>query len=452
MHLYTQEENPLPEEIFSVSDINRLVKSTLEANFQNIWIKGEISNLSKPRSGHLYFTLKDESAQIRCAMFKSHQRKANFEIQEGLEVLVEGLLSLYTERGDYQLIATRINLWGEGQLQQAFDALKLKLQNLGWFDEARKKPIPTFPKHIGIVTSATGDALQDILRILRQRYPIAPVTLYSTLVQGKQSAPSIANAIIKANQQAQADVLIVARGGGSLEDLWGFNEEMVAKAIFESQIPIVTGIGHEMDFTISDFVADLRAPTPTGAAQFITPDQNDLLIHLKNLEKQLLSLMQRKIDVSLMQLDYIEKRLIHPKQKIQQHIDKCDHCIKQLKNALFLILQSSSNQIKTLQISLQHQNPAQKITQNLETVAIHKKQIEKQMSQLLFQKEEQMKQYFELLNALNPLNTLKRGFSVTLDENNRPVRSVDTLTVDSILQTRLLNGIVKSKILTITQS
>lgn len=449
MQHYTETDSPLIEEIFAVKDLNNLVKSMLEANFSKIWVKGEISNLAQPRSGHLYFTLKDESAQIRCAMFKGQQRGINFNIKDGIEVLVEGTLSLYTDRGDYQLIASKMNLWGEGQLQQAYEALKLKLQTLGWFEQSHKKAIPRFPKHIGIISSPTGDALQDILRMLKQRYPIAPITLYPTQVQGKKCAAEIAKAIRLANSHQQADVLILARGGGSLEDLWGFNEEIVAKAIFESTIPLVTGIGHEMDFSIADFVADLRAPTPTAAAQFITPDQQELIAALEEKERSLIRAMQRMIDFSYMKLDGVEKRLVHPKNKIENNIEKLKHYTRHLQHALQACLQQAQSKVNTLDRALLHHAPTRLIQALLEKIANQEKSMRYLIQHQISQKEKQMAQYCELLNSLSPLTTMKRGFSITADEHNKNIHSIKDLHPDQIIITKVNDGKIKSKIITL---
>lgn len=447
MQHYTETDSPLIEEIFAVKDLNNLVKSMLESNFSKIWVKGEISNLAQPRSGHLYFSLKDESAQIRCAMFKGQQRGINFTIKDGIEVLVEGTLSLYTDRGDYQLIASKMTLWGEGQLQQAYEALKLKLQSLGWFDQAYKQAIPRFPKHIGIISSPSGDALQDILRMLKQRYPLAPITLYPTEVQGKTCAAAIAKAIRLANSHQQADVLILARGGGSLEDLWGFNEEIVAKAIFESKIPLVTGIGHEMDFTIADLVADLRAPTPTAAAQFITPDQQELMIVLQEKQRILIRAMQRMIDFSYMKLDGMEKRLVHPKSKIENNIEKLKHYIRHLQNALQVCLQQAEAKVNTLDRALIHYSPSRVVLSLAEKIANQEKSIRYHMLQQIAKKEQQLFQYCELLNSLSPLATMKRGFSITADEQNKNIHSIKELHTDQIIITKVNDGKIKSKII-----
>ena len=254
----------ITSKIYSISELNLTVKSLLESKFDSLWISGEISNLSKPSSGHLYFSLKDNNAQIRCALFRGYQNQ-NFPLSNGQQILVQANISLYEARGDYQLIVKSVYPIGDGLLQLKFEKLKQELNTKGLFNPEHKQPLPKTPTQIAIITSSTGAALQDILKVLKRRCPLIPVIIYPTLVQGQQAATQIATMINVANQRQECDVIILARGGGSLEDLWPFNEEVVAHAIFASQIPIVCGVGHETDFTIADYVADLRSATPSVA-------------------------------------------------------------------------------------------------------------------------------------------------------------------------------------------
>src|SRR3990167_11367189 len=257
-------------EVYTVSRLNNEVKFILEDRFPWVWVEGEISNFAAPHSGHWYFSLKDNTAQVRCAMFRGQQRKLIFTPKDGMHVLINARVSLYENRGEFQLIAESMEERGEGKLRRAFEMLKKKLETAGLFDPLHKKKLPSFPKQIGIITSETGAAIADILTILKRRFPSIPIIVYPTLVQGTLAAPSIVKALKTANRRNECDVIILARGGGSLEDLWAFNEEIVAYAIFESDIPIISGVGHEIDFTIADFVADVRAPTPSAAAEMIT--------------------------------------------------------------------------------------------------------------------------------------------------------------------------------------
>ncbi|MBR9882635.1 MAG: exodeoxyribonuclease VII large subunit, partial [Oceanospirillales bacterium] len=276
---------PSSNRALSVSALNRQVKSLLEHSFLSIQVIGEISNFARPSSGHWYFTLKDAKAQVRCAMFRNSNQRTGFVPREGDEVLVTARVSLYEGRGDYQLICERMEKSGLGQLQQAFDALKAKLDKEGLFDVARKRRLPPHPKHLGVVTSPSGAAIHDILTVLKRRFPGLPVTLYPTAVQGAEAAAQIVSAIELANRHNQCDVLIVGRGGGSLEDLWPFNEESVARAIVASAIPIVSAVGHEVDVSISDLCADQRAATPSAAAELLSPDRPALTLRLSQLKR-----------------------------------------------------------------------------------------------------------------------------------------------------------------------
>src|SRR3990167_8481765 len=284
-----------PNNIYSVSKLNAESAVLLSTHFGFIYVTGEISNLSRPSSGHLYFSLKDDQAQIRCALFRFQHQKMDFALENGQEIIVQAKVSLYEPKGDYQLIVSSIQLAGAGKLQIAFEQLKKELEKAGLFDEKHKKPLPLFPKQIGVITSPTAAALQDILKVLKKRFPSMPVIVYPTQVQGNLAAAQIAAAIQQANQHNVCDVLILARGGGSIEDLWSFNEKIVAQAIFDSVIPIVTGIGHQTDFTIADFVADVRAPTPSAAAEMVSPDRDELLLQISHQQQRLFHLMRTSI-------------------------------------------------------------------------------------------------------------------------------------------------------------
>ncbi|MBS0289861.1 MAG: exodeoxyribonuclease VII large subunit [Proteobacteria bacterium] len=343
--------------IYTVQQLNQATRSKLEESFQLVWVKGELSNVALPRSGHVYFTLKDRHAQVRCAMFKGSNRHLNFTPSDGMAVLVRAAVSIYEERGDYQLIVTYMQADGQGILQQAFEALKTKLQKEQLFEQIHKKPFPIYPKHIGVITSHTGAAIQDILSVLKRRFAISPITIYHTQVQGKAAANDIVKAIQLANKHQKADVLILARGGGSMEDLWCFNEEVVARAIFASLIPIVTGIGHEVDFTIADFVADLRAPTPSAAAQMITPDSEEIMRLIEQKKQRLIQAMLRKLHMTAQKLDALEKQLIHPKQMLQQAYQLCAHKHKQLWMLINQYLERSQSGLSLLSARLQAISP-----------------------------------------------------------------------------------------------
>ncbi|OGO91168.1 MAG: hypothetical protein A3F10_01710 [Coxiella sp. RIFCSPHIGHO2_12_FULL_42_15] len=304
------------EPIYQVSDLNAEAKFLLEESFQTVWVIGEISNKVLAHSGHLYFSLKDARAVIRCALFKTSAQRLNFLPENGQQVLLQARVTLYEARGDFQLVIQQMHPAGEGLLQITFLQLKQKLAQEGLFDPVHKKIPPRFPNTIGVITSATGAAIRDIIKVIHRRCPTIGIIIYPTLVQGQQAAPNIADTIATANRRHECDVLLLARGGGSLEDLWAFNEEIVARAIFASELPIVTGIGHEIDFTIADFVADVRAPTPSAAAEITTPDLHQWLLQFSQCYQRLLRQLQQEFQQTKIQLHTLQQRLRHPKQQL----------------------------------------------------------------------------------------------------------------------------------------
>ena len=322
-------------QVFSVSGLNRAARVVLESGLGVVWVEGELSNLARPSSGHWYFSLKDRDAQIRCAMFRAKNLLARFQPGEGQRVLARGRISLYEPRGDYQLIVEYLEEAGLGALQRAFDELKQKLAAEGLFAVERKRALPTAPMRIGVITSPTGAAIRDILHVLQKRFPAAGVIVYPVPVQGAAAAPAIVEALQLANARAECQVLIVARGGGSLEDLWAFNDERVARAIAASTLPVVAGIGHEVDFTIADFVADLRAPTPSAAAQAVVPDHNVWRASVIQLAQRVAAAMRRQLGDDARQLQLLEARLrrVHPGARLQQHGQRLDELEQRLLRA-----------------------------------------------------------------------------------------------------------------------
>jgi len=387
-------------EIYSISALNREVRYLLENSFSTIWVEGEISNFAAPHSGHWYFSLKDNSAQVRCAMFRPHNRLLTFTPNDGMHVLAKARISLYEGRGEYQLIVEFIEDAGKGKLQKAFEELKKRLAEAGLFNAAHKKSLPPIPRCIGVITSPTGAAIQDILTILQRRFPAIPVIIYPTLVQGDSAAPNIVKMIQIANTRQECDVLILARGGGSLEDLWPFNEETVAYAVYHSEIPIVTGVGHEIDFTIVDFVSDLRAPTPSAAAELIAPAMSDLLLSLKQKEYHLTRSMKQRLNQWQQQLGWIFKHLQqqHPKQRLRERAQQLDLLTMELQRHL----------IHTLH---QHQNTLGKLASKLD--------------------------------ALSPLATLKRGYAIaTRTKDQQVLRNSNEVTQGDIIEVRLNEGLL----------
>lgn len=380
--------------------LNSEAGALLTSHFGAIWVLGEISNLSRPSSGHLYFSLKDDKAQIRCALFRFQHQQINFALENGQQVLVQAQVSLYEPRGDFQLIVLNVQLAGAGKLQLAFEQLKKTLEKAGLFDEKNKKPLPIFPKCIGVITSSTAAALRDIVKVLHRRFPSIPIIIYPTQVQGDNAATQIAAAIKQANHRAECDVLILARGGGSLEDLWPFNEAIVAYAIFESVIPIVTGIGHQTDFTIADFVADLRAPTPSAAAEYVTPNREEYV----NFLSQQLARLQKNIFAQLKShqnnLLHLQKRLQHPGEKLRQQAQSLD----QLENHFMRVMQF-----------------------------------------YMRNKREKIVYYAKVLETLSPLKILQRGFSMTRDKKSgKLIRHCNDVAIGDAIVTRLSDGEIES--------
>ena len=310
--------------VFRVAELNFAIKQLLESNVPLLWVCGEISNLAKAASGHFYFSLKDDQAQVRCVMFRHKNQLLKEAIANGQQVEVLAAATLYEQRGDFQLTVEQMRPAGLGILYERFERLKQLLQSEGLFAAERKRALPVFPKSIGIITSPQAAALRDVLTTLRLRMPSVPVVLYPTLVQGTGSAEKIAQAIATANRRAECDVLILCRGGGSIEDLWAFNEEVVARAIAASEIPIVSGVGHETDFTIADFVADERAPTPTAAAQRVAPDRHALLRGLQDQAQHLQRAQRNRLQSSMQAVDYLQRRLVHPAQQLQRQAQQLD--------------------------------------------------------------------------------------------------------------------------------
>jgi exodeoxyribonuclease VII large subunit len=346
-------------EVLTVSALNREVRQLIEGSFGLVWVEGEVSNLARPSSGHLYFSLKDAQAQVRCAMFRQSNRRLGFEPRDGLHVLVRARVGLYEPRGDYQLIVEHMEQAGEGALRQRFEALKRKLAAEGLFDAERKRELPAIPARIGVITSPTGAALRDVLIALRRRFPASQVLIYPTSVQGEKAAAEIAGALGRASSRAECDLLILTRGGGSLEDLWPFNEEIVARAVAAVSVPIIVGVGHETDFTIADFVADLRAPTPSQAAELAVPEQAEFVDRLEDIGEMLERFLRRRIREEQRKLDTLEHRLAraHPGVKLRARQQRVDELEGRLKRALKQVLADAAARTKLIERSLAALSP-----------------------------------------------------------------------------------------------
>ena len=427
-------------QILSVSQLNRSVRHLLETQLPMLWVEGEISNFARPASGHWYLTLKDDQAQVRCAMFRNANQRVNFQPTNGTQVLVRCRAGLYEGRGEYQLVVEHMEEAGFGALQRKFEQLKQQLSDEGLFDNQHKQPMPESLSHIGVITSATGAAIKDILSVLNRRFPAIQVTVFPTAVQGEQAAGQIVDALTLANQHGQCDALIVGRGGGSLEDLWSFNEESVARAIFASDIPVVSAVGHEVDFTIADFVADLRAPTPSAAAELLSPDGEEMLNQFEGLELLLAEATIRKIRQLEQRTDYLQKRLQHPGRKLQEQSQHLDHLDIRLRRAMAGKLQQQRLQGQSLQDRLLRQSPSDAIALRKQAVATSVKQMIRAVNQQLETKQNQTAQAMHLLDTVSPLKTLGRGYSIIRDKQNAVVRSVTEVQAGDQLKGQLVDG------------
>ena len=439
----------MADNIYSVSQLNQSVRLMLENQLGAVWLTGEISNFSQPVSGHWYLSLKDENAQVRCAMFRMKNLRVSFRPTNGIQVLVRANVSLYEPRGDYQLIIESMHLAGEGLLMQQFEALKLKLAAEGLFAQHLKKNLPHFSKAVGIITSKTGAALQDILHILQRRDPSLKIIIYPTAVQGKDAATDIAQMIELANQRQEVDVLIVGRGGGSLEDLWCFNEEMVARAIFHSHLPVISAVGHETDVTIADFVADVRAPTPSAAAELVSRNQTELLQQLQYRRQRLEIALDRLFAEKQQKLRHLSLRLHnqHPQAQLriqQQLITQLSH---RLQQSLRHRWQKTAENLTALSIRL-YKNPLPlRLQQYEQQLAQLKVRLNSHMNLTLSLQQKQLAHLCGKLDSLSPLKVLARGYSITQNQQNFTIRSMKDVNVGEQIKTRLPDGDIISQVI-----
>ncbi|MDJ0035275.1 exodeoxyribonuclease VII large subunit [Pantoea allii] len=434
--------------IFTVSRLNTTVRQLLENEMGLVWLSAEISNFTQPASGHWYFTLKDDGAQVRCAMFRNGNRRVTFRPQHGQQVLVRANITLYEPRGDYQLIIESMHPAGEGLLQQQFEQLKAKLAQEGLFEPGHKKPLPQPAKQVGVITSATGAALHDVLRVLHRRDPSLPVVIYPTAVQGVDAPAAIVRAIELANQRAECDVLIVGRGGGSLEDLWSFNDERVARAIFASRIPVVSAVGHETDVTIADFVADLRAPTPSAAAEIVSRNQLELLRQLQSQQQRLEMAMDYYLARQQRGFSRLDHRLQqqHPQLRLARQQTALFRLQQRLSEAMEVRLRNASRQQDRLSQRLAQQQPQQRLYLAQQNLQSWHYRLQQSMEKLLNRDKNRFGQLAAQLEGVSPLATLARGFSVTTDNAGQVVKKTRQLSNGDLLRTRLDDGWVESQV------
>ncbi|MGL6261178.1 exodeoxyribonuclease VII large subunit [Vibrio sp. WXL103] len=432
--------------IFTVSRLNAEVRLLLENEMGIVWLLGEISNFSAPVSGHWYFTLKDARAQVKCAMFRGNNRRVSFKPQSGQQVLVKARLSLYEPRGDYQLIIESMQPEGDGRLQQQFEELKMRLAGEGLFAQTNKRPLPEHPKRVGIITSQTGAALFDILDVLKRRDPTLPVVIYPTMVQGGDAAIKIAQAIGTANERNECDVLIVGRGGGSLEDLWCFNEEIVARTIAASQIPIISAVGHEIDVTIADFVADMRAPTPSAAAELVSRDNSHKRQGVQTRVNRLFNAarlyFQEQKQRRAQLLHRLEKQ--HPSYQLERQSQQLDELERRMQHAMALYMTKQRSGVERQQQKILSASPVNTINQQQHQLSRTQHRLVDAIKRQLLTSQHQVALAAEKLDAVSPLATLKRGYSITQLESGQVVTQAEQVKSGDVLVTRLADGDVTS--------
>jgi len=440
--------------IFTVSRLNQTVRLLLEHEIGQVWISGEISNFTQPASGHWYFTLKDDNAQVRCAMFRNSNRRVTFRPQHGQQVLVRANITLYEPRGDYQIIVESMQPAGEGLLQQKYEQLKAKLQAEGLFDQQLKKPLPSPAHCVGVITSKTGAALHDILHVLKRRDPSLPVIIYPTAVQGDDAPGQIVRAIELANKRNECDVLIVGRGGGSLEDLWSFNDERVARAIFASRIPVVSAVGHETDVTIADFIADLRAPTPSAAAEMVSRNQQELLRQIQSVQQRLGMAMDYFLANRTRRLTLLHHRLQqqHPQLRLARQQTALERLQQRMNLAIdSQIKRTNKRQVRLLQ-RLNQQNPQPRIHRVQSRIQHLEHRLTEHVHSRLSAMRERFGNAVTHLEAVSPLSTLARGYSVTTVTDGKVLKKVKQVKTGDVMTTRLEDGWVKSEVKGITSA
>ena len=440
--------------ILQVSELNQKVSLLLTQSFPLLWIEGEISNLARPASGHLYFSLKDSKAQIRCALFKNRRHHLHLNPENGMKILLRGRVSLYQPRGDFQIIAEHIEVAGIGLLQQQFEALKDKLFKKGWFDPSLKQQLPRFPKRIGIIASPHSAALQDILNILKRRAPQIPVLIYPSEVQGQRAVFQLETAIRQANTNKRCDVLIIARGGGTLEDLAPFNTEQIAHALYQSSLPIVSGIGHEIDITITDFIADVRAATPSEAAELVSPDKQQLQHRVGQLKQRLIKALTGKIKHKKIKLLGLSKRLTQqkPSYRLQQQTQRFNALRLRLEQQIQHRYHQKQARLHSHQKHLQLKTLRQLVSLKQQQLTQQKEALKQSIQSKISTRQSQLRLQVTQLETISPLKTLERGYTLVSDEQKKTIiPSVKSLKKDQRIKTIFKDGEILSDIISISR-
>lgn len=438
------------QQYLSVSALTKYIKRKFDADphLQNVYIKGEISNFKQHTSGHMYFTLKDEKARLLSVMFAANNKGMKFLPENGMKVLVKGDISLYEAGGQYQLYVKSMAPDGVGDLYLAYEQLKKKLEAAGLFLAEHKKPIPQYPKSVGVITSPTGAALRDILTTIKRRYPIARIIVYPALVQGNNAAKSIAKAISMANARAESDVLIVGRGGGSIEELWAFNEEIVAESIYDSDIPIISAVGHETDFTIADFVADMRAPTPTGAAELAVPHLNEIHERLMNRKNRLTRSIREAVNFERTRLTRMERSYAfrYPHKMYEQKLEQLDKTMDRLGRSSTRYFMKKRDELNQINDILKKQHPEQAVKKSKDDLRQHAKVLQRAMEAIYRQKSQQFVHITATLSALSPLKIMERGYGLVFAEDETLVKSTQQVTEGDRIAVSIKDGTLECEI------
>jgi len=434
------------QSIISVSDLNKLAKDILENEFSSVWVQGEVSNFFSASSGHWYFSLKDENSEIRCAMFAGKNSRLSFEPKDGDNLILNGTLSIFEGRGQYQMIIDHIELAGEGALLRAFEDLKNKLTKEGLFDFSYKKTLPPLPMDVCVITSPDGAVIKDIINVLKRRAPLMKLTLIPTLVQGEQSVPQLMEALKKAKTLKAIDLIILARGGGSVEDLWSFNNEDLARSIYECPIPIISAIGHETDFTISDFVSDLRAPTPSAAAEIISQPHTLIEDSLINSISRLGSGLTKVIGDRKDHNTNLRKRLRHPGDKLRETSQRLDYLSEELSHQLISFLALTKKDLEFLSLSVQSYSPVSQLKEMSVKLARSYKDLVDTASNILNNQGNKLAKASVTLEAVSPLSVLSRGYSIITNKNLEVILSSNQLALDEEVTASLLKGKIKARV------
>ncbi|AZU63268.1 exodeoxyribonuclease VII large subunit [Neobacillus mesonae] len=438
------------QQYLSVNALTKYIKRKFDADphLRDLHVRGEISNFKQHSSGHMYFTLKDEKARILAVMFASHSRAMKFVPENGMKVIVKGDITVYEPSGQYQIYIKEMQPDGIGELFLAYEQLKQKLEAEGLFALDKKKPLPLFPRTVGVITSPTGAAIRDVITTIKRRYPIVNILVFPVLVQGEQAAPSIAKAIEKANAGMDIDILIVGRGGGSIEELWAFNEEVVARAIYASSIPIISAVGHETDFTIADFVADLRAPTPTGAAELAVPHIDELMDRVLQRQTRLIRVMQEKFRFEKERLTRVQKSYAfrYPHRLYEQKLEQLDKLTEMLVRGASRLSLLKNNQHEILYKRLERNNPKEMILEAKLRTERGQKDLIRSMGQILAKKQTDFDRMIATLQALSPLKIMERGYSLAYTEDNHLMKSVSQVKAEDRVQIQLTDGSLFCKV------